>query len=91
MRKSQTINSKHLPGPDGKARAADCAPGPIDWNDIERFSKLNDLIQRAAKELDVKRDVGRVMAHAEGLTTIGSLLDGSIRSLDDLYKERVLS
>ncbi|MDN3273402.1 M15 family metallopeptidase [Frankia sp. RB7] len=51
--RSQTMNSKHLPGPDGKARAADCAPFPIDWNDLERFSRLNDLIQRAAKELGV--------------------------------------
>jgi peptidoglycan LD-endopeptidase CwlK len=52
--RSQTLNSKHLPGKDGKARAADCAPWPIEWKDIERFSKLNDLIQRAAKELNVK-------------------------------------
>jgi hypothetical protein len=52
--KSQTMKSKHLPGPDGKARAADCAPFPIDWKDIERFSKLNDLIQCAATELGMK-------------------------------------
>lgn len=52
--KSQTMNSKHLPGADGKARAADCAPFPIDWKDIPRFCKLNDLIQRAANELGVK-------------------------------------
>lgn len=33
---SKTMNSKHLPGSDGKARAVDAMPYPFDWNAIEK-------------------------------------------------------
>jgi peptidoglycan LD-endopeptidase CwlK len=47
---SETQNSKHLEGPDGKSHAVDLAPYPVDWTKIERFRELNDLMQRAALE-----------------------------------------
>lgn len=51
---SKTLASKHLPGPDGKARAADIAPWPIDWNDSMRFHVLAGLVLAAAAEEGVK-------------------------------------
>jgi peptidoglycan L-alanyl-D-glutamate endopeptidase CwlK len=51
---SKTLNSKHLAGPDGKSRAVDVAPWPMDWKDTERFKKLGALVKRAAGELGVK-------------------------------------
>lgn len=47
---SKTMNSKHLAGPDGRARAGDIAPWPIDWSDAMRFHVLGGLVLAAAAE-----------------------------------------
>ena len=47
-------NSKHLAGPDGKARAVDLAPYPVEWSDLKRFHILAGLMLAAAKEEGVR-------------------------------------
>lgn len=51
---SKTLKSKHLAGPDGKARASDCVPWPVDWDDKMRFHVLAGLVFAAAAEEGVK-------------------------------------
>lgn len=38
--------------------AVDCAPYPIDWNDIDRFKDMGKLVQKKAKELGIEIDWG---------------------------------
>lgn len=48
---SQTMNSRHLPGPDGKSRAVDIAPmlqGKVSW-DWPLYRKLAPIIKEAAR------------------------------------------
>lgn len=33
--------------------AIDIAPWPIDWNDIERFKELSEVVKKAAKDMGV--------------------------------------
>lgn len=55
-------NSKHNVGPAAKRKksaAVDSAPYPIDWKDIARFDKMNDLILKIALEKGIKIRQGR--------------------------------
>jgi peptidoglycan L-alanyl-D-glutamate endopeptidase CwlK len=52
---SKTMNSRHLPGADGKSRAVDIAPldgGQVSWA-WPTYHKLAPIIKQAAKELGV--------------------------------------
>lgn len=53
--KSQTNKSRHIPSTNvsGYAEAVDIAPYPINWEDINRFNKLADHIQKKAKQLNI--------------------------------------
>lgn len=53
--KSQTNKSRHIPSSNvsGYAEAVDIAPYPINWEDINRFNKLADHIQKKAKQLNI--------------------------------------
>lgn len=53
---SRTLNSKHLPGPDGLARAVDLGAlvnGRLRW-DWPLYPKVNAAMQRAAEDLEVQ-------------------------------------
>lgn len=54
--KSKTINSKHLIQGDGYSHAVDIAPYPIDWDNIERFEVMCNIVQYVAdlKGIDVR-------------------------------------
>ena len=47
--------SKHNTLP---SRAVDIAPYPIDWNDIERFKALNEVMQSCAEKRGIKLNWG---------------------------------
>lgn len=47
------LASKHVTG-----KAVDIVPYPIDWEDINKFKKINEAMQAAAKELGVKLSYG---------------------------------
>ena len=47
------LASKHVTG-----NAVDLVPYPIDWEDINKFKKINEAMQAAAKELGVKLSYG---------------------------------
>ena len=52
---SRTMNSRHLPGPDGKSRAVDIAPldgGQVSWA-WPLYLKLAPFVQQAAAELNI--------------------------------------
>lgn len=55
QKKSQTLKSRHIPSSNisGYSEAADIAPYPIDWNDINRFKKLSDHIFKKANQLNI--------------------------------------
>ena len=36
----------------------DLVPSPVDWEDINKFKKINEAMQAAAKELGVKLSYG---------------------------------
>lgn len=46
--KSWTMNSKHLPQPDGYSHAVDLAPYPVDWHDTEEFCVLAGVMRAVA-------------------------------------------
>lgn len=48
--------SKHNKTP---SLAMDLAPWPIDWEDIARFNKMCDLVEKIAKEKGIKVRMGR--------------------------------
>lgn len=48
-----TLNSPHIPGPDGLGRAVDLAPHPIDWNTPSKFDAIAKAMFEAADELGV--------------------------------------
>lgn len=57
---SQTMNSRHLPGPDGKSRAVDIAPldgGQVSWA-WPLYHKLAPIIKQAAKDVGVPIEWG---------------------------------
>lgn len=57
---SKTMNSRHLPGPDGKSRAVDIAPldgGQISWA-WPLYHKLAPIIKQAAKDVGVPIEWG---------------------------------
>lgn len=57
---STTMNSRHLPGPDGKSRAVDIAPmdgGQISWA-WPLYHKLAPIIKQAAKDVGVPIEWG---------------------------------
>lgn len=41
-----------------KGKAVDIVPAPVDWEDINKFKKINEAMQVAAKELGVKLSYG---------------------------------
>ena len=47
----KTKKSKHNYKP---SLAVDAAPYPIDWNDIDRFKKMGEVIKQKAKELGIE-------------------------------------
>ena len=53
--KLQWPNSKHNTHP---SRAVDIAPWPIDWNDLDRFRELAELIKKIAKEKGIEIEWG---------------------------------
>lgn len=57
---SKTMNSRHLPGPDGKSRAVDIAPmdgGQVSWA-WPLYHKLAPVIKQAAKDVGVAIEWG---------------------------------
>lgn len=57
---SKTMNSRHLPGKDGKSRAVDIAPminGKVSW-DWPLYHKLAPIIKQAAKDVGVPIEWG---------------------------------
>lgn len=57
---SKTMNSRHLPGADGKSRAVDIAPldgGQVSWA-WPLYHKLAPIIKQAAKEAGVPIEWG---------------------------------
>ena len=57
---SKTMNSRHLPGKDGKSRAVDIAPmidGKVSW-DWPLYHRLAPIIKQAAKECNVPIEWG---------------------------------
>ena len=57
---SKTMNSRHLPGKDGKSRAVDIAPmigGKVSW-DWPLYHKLSPIIKQAAVEVGVPIEWG---------------------------------
>ena len=57
---SQTMNSRHLPGKDGKSRAVDIAPmidGAVSW-DWPLYRRLAPIIKQAAVECGVPIEWG---------------------------------
>lgn len=56
--KSKTLKSKHLPGSDGKSRAVDVAPYPIDWNNKERFYIFAGFVKGIAAQMGIKIRMG---------------------------------
>ncbi len=43
------LMSNHRVHPDGFGHAVDCAPFPIDWDDLKRFERMQALFKRAAE------------------------------------------
>lgn len=41
-----------------KGKAVDIVPAPVDWEDINKFKKINEAMQEASKELGVKLSYG---------------------------------
>ncbi|MDT0507544.1 M15 family metallopeptidase [Novosphingobium sp. MMS21-SN21R] len=57
---SRTMNSRHLPGKDGKSRAVDIAPmigGQVSW-DWPLYRKLAPIIKQAAADVGVPIEWG---------------------------------
>ena len=57
---SKTMNSRHLPGKDGKSRAVDIAPmlgGQVSW-DWPLYRKLAPIIKQAAKDVGISIEWG---------------------------------
>ena len=57
---SKTMNSRHLPGADGKSRAVDIAPmigGKVSW-DWPLYHKLAPIIKQAAADVGVPIEWG---------------------------------
>ena len=53
--KSQTLRSRHIPSTNisGYSEAADIAPYPINWQDLNRFRKLSEHILKKANQLGI--------------------------------------
>lgn len=51
--KSKTLDSKHLADPNGKSRAMDLCPFPIDWSDRERFILFAGYVLGTAQQLGI--------------------------------------
>lgn len=64
---SKTMASKHLPGPDGKARAVDVMPYPFDWNKIERGLQAVKRAEGGMEVLEVYMFVGYVQGVAAAM------------------------
>lgn len=65
---SKTMNSRHLPGPDGKSRAVDIAPmdgGQVSWA-WPLYHKLAPVIKQAAKDVGVAIEWGGDWKWADG-------------------------
>jgi peptidoglycan L-alanyl-D-glutamate endopeptidase CwlK len=57
---SRTMNSRHLPGPDGLSRAVDIAPmdgGQVSWA-WPQYYRLAPIIKQAAKEVGIPIEWG---------------------------------
>jgi hypothetical protein len=54
--KKQFPHSKHNSLP---SMAMDVAPYPVDWNNIEKFEQMCDIIERIAKEKGISVRMGR--------------------------------
>lgn len=52
------LMSNHRKRSDGFGRAVDLAPFPIDWNNIDRFRKLMETVEKAADLEDVNISSG---------------------------------
>ena len=47
--RAKKSNHNYLP-----SRAVDVVPYPLDWNDLNAFKKLGEVVKRKAKELGIK-------------------------------------
>lgn len=54
---SRTLNSRHIPGSDGLAKAVDLVPYPVSW-DWDKFHPIAKAMKQAAKELKVPLEWG---------------------------------
>ncbi len=52
--KSETLNSKHIPGEDGFSHAIDIAPYPYEPKNVERFKEMSDLFLLIAEDKDIE-------------------------------------
>lgn len=52
---TKTLKSRHIPDTNksGYSEAADIAPYPINWQDINRFRKLSEHIKKKANQLNI--------------------------------------
>ena len=52
---TNTLKSRHLPSTNssGYSEAADIAPYPLDWKDLNRFKKLAEHIKKKANQLGI--------------------------------------
>lgn len=52
---TKTLKSRHIPNTNisGYSEAADIAPYPIDWKDLNRFKKLSEHILKKANQLNI--------------------------------------
>lgn len=41
-----------------KGKAVDIVPNPVDWNNISKFKKINEVMQASAKEFGIKLSYG---------------------------------
>jgi len=52
---TKTLKSRHIPSTNksGYSEAADIAPYPVDWQDLNRFRKLAEHIFKKAEQLNI--------------------------------------
>lgn len=49
-----TMQSRHMPQPDGYGYAVDVVPYPVDWNTPAKFDAIANAMMQAADEIGVK-------------------------------------
>lgn len=93
---SKTLNSKHIPrkpdgsyDPEGKSKAVDAAPYPIQWPDTKAFKAIFDkLSKEEQKEIkEYIKTVGRFYAFHGYVIGTGDAMGVSLRGGSDWDKD----